>query len=586
MKSAMKKFIKNNFFRVLLLNLVPSNSSNLQKSPEYIEWRHINLVDFANEFTKKQNLANSSFIKMMNRIFRTSRFELLLKRWLVEYLYHLFGKLYENSHSNPDKRIFLSLEDNPINRFGLEAYCLKFGDVPGIHWIPQFSRQKRIISIFTLILYIVYHSINSGIRLFGRKKKFKVMREALWGLNGGGYFFHDDFLIDGIKIKKDDLLFFSRATILWETGRMRAYQDIRNSDYANFYLPSLGMGLKELLLRIFPKYIIQGNLALFYEVNSENFALLENILYYFVQYALPYEKFFSNFKISSELGHNFFSASHIAESIICQNYGVRYYLMQLSDISMLKGNYMHSFLGCDHLLLWGKAHILGVEGAQSIFKPTGYVFKNFIKQVRLNREKVLSDMEIKAVGKIITFFDESCGGECKMTESHYLNFWETALRLAQEEKENTIVVKPKEMSRYLNLSPVFKDKFIKIKNTMESMDNIYIIDETKWSFIEAIGISDIVINQGMTSSATIALICGIEGLYLDEANYNHPFARIFKDKIVFDNSDKLLDMVSRIIRDKDSGIKCIPESLIRQYDEFADDRGIDIFRRILSGCAN
>ena len=52
------------------------------------------------------------------------------------------------------------------------------------------------------------------------------MREAIWGLYGAyGYYFHDDFLVDNDKIKKEDLILFSRDGNPMNRGRTKAYDD-------------------------------------------------------------------------------------------------------------------------------------------------------------------------------------------------------------------------------------------------------------------------------------------------------------------------------------------------------------------------
>ena len=89
----------------------------------------------------------------------------------------------------------------------------------------------------------------------------------------------------------------------------------------------------------------------------------------------------------------------------------------------------------------------------------------------------------------------------------------------------------------------------------------------------------------MTSSSTIAIICGIEGLYLDEVGYGHPFAKHFKDKIVFADPEKLLNMIKKILIGNENPCSSIPAELLREYDEYNDDRGIDRFREILAAGA-
>lgn len=559
----------------LLWELKSLGCTVTQRSPECIDWISPNLTDFANEFVQKNKLSESHFIKNMNKTFKTSRFELLLKRWIVEYLEKFFRALNDFNK--------LILEDNPINRFGVGKYYLRFGVLPEIKWRKQTNLLQRIVSILLRSLITIYLSLNKGLRISGKRKKYKIMRETIWGLyDTGGYYFHDDFLVDGHKVKKEDLLLFFRG-VAHDEDRLKAYHDAQKSSYGYFNLQSLPVGIGPLFSRIIPKYIISGSRILLKEVKSDYFSLYWSIYLYFKYNALPYEKVFSHFEIVSELGHNYFSANHIPEAIICQNHGTKYYLMHWSDFSLPLMNFFVSFLGCDRFLKWGNIHGQEVEADSRISVPTGYVFKRFIKEVTLNRNKVLLDLGIDCKGKVISFFDESFGGECKMTEKHFVNFWESALKLAEKEKNEVILIRPKELGRYNSLSKDLKEKFIDIKNKIKKKQNIHIVNSYKWSFVEVVGVSDIVVTQGMTSSATIAIICGIVGLYLDQAHYSHPFSMLFKDRIVFDDSDKLIFMIQRILKGIDNPLKDIPEQLLRAYDAYPDDRGIDLFRDILSG---
>lgn len=554
------------------LNSIKS-SAGIQRSREYFEFINSNLTDFVDEFLRKNKLLESHFIRNMNKTFETTRFEVLLKRWTIDYLEKIFEAL-----NGLDE---LTLEDNPINRFGVEKYRSNFAMLPKIKWRKQPALSQKLCSILVRCAVIVRLSLNKGIKISGKRKKYKIMREALWGLYDiGGYYIHDDFMVDGDKIKKEDILLFSRGITKDET-RLKGYDDAKKSPYGHFDLQSLSMGIGPFCSRIIPKYIISGSRILFKEARSDHFSLYWSVYLYFKYNALPYEKIFSHFEITSELAHNCFTASHIPEAIICQNHGAKYYFMIWSDMAIRINEYTVSYLGCDGYLSWGKAHITGLEGDPRILMLTGFPFKKFIKKVIADRNNVLSDMGISAKGKIITFFDESFGGGIKMTEENFVTFWETALKLSQIEEGNTILIKPKELNRYHNLSEGLKTRFIDIKNKIEKNQNIYIIDEKKWSFIECIGVSDIVVTQGMTSSTTIAIICDIEGLYLDEAQYDHPFSRLFKDRIVFNDPGELLVMISKILKGKEHPLKDIPEDVLRDFDTYKDDMGIDRVRDIL-----
>jgi len=561
---------------------ISAGDIKLQKGREYVEWIGSDAVSIVNEFVQKNKLLESYFIRGMNTVFKTRRFETLLKKWILEYLDRFFFILYSHAASQSQSNDTLFLDDISLNRFAAEKYLSRFGKLPRIKWNRRHGLAQKIFSVSARCPVTLFRSLDKGLKVSVRKKRYKVMREALWGLYDiGGYYFHDDFLVDGDKIKKEDILLFTRQSI--ERGRLKGWQDAKRSTYEHFVLSSLPITINVLFSRIIPKYIISAALLLFREISSPNFLLFWSVYLFFINNALLYEKVFSHFEVKSELGHNYFSANHIAEAIVCQNYGTIYYLMHWSDFSLpvIKGSLF--FLGCDSFFTWGKVHIQGVEGNPKLFTFTGYVFKKFIREVASNKDKVLSDMGISAKGKIITFFDEGFGGASEMSEEHYVTFWETGLRLAEAEKKNTILIKPKGLHLHERLSDYLKERFIEIKTQLDRLENVYIVDYNKWSFIEAIGVSDIVVTQGMTSSATIAMVCGIEGLYLDEFGYDHPFSNLFKDRIVFNDPDRLIDAIRRMIKEEDSVFKNVPERLLREFDEYPDDRGIDLFRDILSG---
>ena len=577
MKKTMKN-IKNNvqnyvgrvFLRNMLLNLREQGDFFSQRKDEYYEWLHAELVNITRDFVSQNQIENTFFIKKMNATFDTDDFNAFSKKFIIEYLSRLFEKL-DDSFLREQK---LVLEDNPLNRFGAEKYFSKFGRLETIVWEKSQGMAAKGVGIMLNNLIVLQISLSRLLKVSPSKKRYKVMREALWGLyDTGGEYFHDDFFVDNETIKKEDVVFYSRG-LSEESGRIKPYEDVKRSEYANFNFKGLSMGADVFFGRIIPKYIWLASCALFRELKSPNYSLFSSMFLYFIRYALPYEKIFSNYEIGAELGHNFYSPGHVAEAIVCRNYGTKYNLMHWSDTAVKINKYLTAHLGCNNYFVWGRAHVTGVEGDNNIVKPTGYAFKKFIKNVGLNRNSVLDRMGIKPKEKIVSFFDETFRSRCKMTEAHYMSFWRATLEFARKNQDCTILVKPKTLERYKNLSVELIPEFLGLKGKIEKLDNAHIVDDKKWSFIEVIGVSDLVITQGMFSSATIAIICGIEGLYLDEAGYNHPFRDRFTDRIVFDEPEKLLRMAERIVKSEESPIKDIPESLLREFDAFSDDDGV------------
>lgn len=562
-----------------------SKSCNVHQGPEFLEWLGADIIAIVNDFAGKDRLSESNFIRRLNKIFRTSRFEILLKRWLAKYFVDLFTMMNEFANYRRQAGEKLNLIDVYVNRFAFEKYCSRFGDMPNVTWKKPSGIKRHILGIIKLSFAVIYLSLENGLKIFLKRRKYKVMREAVWGLyDTKGYYFHDDFLVDGVKIKEDDLLLYSRG-IPAEQGRLKAYHDAKKSPYRHVNLYCLPVSLKVLVSRIIPKYSFSAPITLFKEMNSPHFLLFKSIFLHFIYNALPYERLFSNYEVVSELGHNYFSPSHIAEAIICENHGAKYYLTHWSDHSTPMNSWILSFLGCDRFFSWGKAHMPEIEKDSKYFMFTGYPFKRSVRDARSSRSKILSDMGVKEGGKVVSFFDESFGGNCNMKEENFVEFWETALRFAEKDSKNIVLIKPKVFDRNNDLSYGLRRRFMDVRDKIQGMQNAYIITPDKWSFIEVIAVSDIVVTQGMASSATIAIICGIEGLYLNQMKEEHPFSKAFKDRLVFYDAEKLLSMVNRIISGQESPLRDIPEHILRAFDEYPDDRGIDLCRDILSGSA-
>lgn len=575
-KDKIKDFVLSDLFRDLEKNKPISK----QKSSRYLEWLNLYLIDFVEEFIRQERLTEESFIKSLNSNFKTGGFELFLKKWFIGYFLKIFDLIYFSYNAPFGSPLSIELEDNTLNRFAVNKYILAFKIDLRIKWLNKKGCLLNILKAAISNLYILYLSLNRGLKLSFKLKKFKIMREAIWGLNRG-YYYHDDCFIDEKIVSKNDLVFFSRDTPK-DMGRLTAYQEIKESGYEHFILGKLPISLKLFLTRIIPKYCLGGSMSLFIFTTNKHFYLYSALWLAFVRSALLYEKVFSNYSIGAEVGHNFFSFSHIPEAIICQNYGTKYYLVQWSDHSVKLDKFLFAFLCCDKFLIWGKAHIHGTEGEPEIYLPTGYFFKRFIKQAQEGKSNILNQMGITPKEKIISFFDESFGNGTMMTERHFLNFWETALKTATLENNITIIIKPKRINAHENLSPEIKKRFLDVRQQLMNLGNVKIIEDVKrWPFIEILGVTDIAVSQGMTSSSTIAIVSGIEGLYFEQTGFINPFSRFLKNKIVFDDTDELITKIRKILYQSESVFDVIPSDLLKEFDAFDDDCGLDRLRSVL-----
>ena len=214
---------------------------------------------------------------------------------------------------------------------------------------------------------------------------------------------------------------------------------------------------------------------------------------------------------------------------------------------------------------------------------TGYPFRQAIMDV--DKEETLKAMGVKPRGKIISFFDEmSFGAETQITEEHCVRFWQMIVDCAKQFPDHTLLIKPKDITRAKDMNKnngMFHDMMSchLILRARKIIPNAYILDDKKWSFIETIGVSDIVVTQGMFSSATIALICEKEGLYFDESGYSHPLKDRYKDILVFDDKDRLFEMIRLITIGYSTRAEMSVEEL-RSYSKY--NNGVEMIRGILA----
>ncbi len=114
--------------------------------------------------------------------------------------------------------------------------------------------------------------------------------------------------------------------------------------------------------RILPLYILKCGWILLKNINSPYFSLYTSLFLHFIYKAIPFEQLYSNFDVKAVLSKDLYSPSHIAETVVCHAHGGKYYMIQLSDMSIDRDRHFPAFLGCDGYFVWGEKHIIGNEG--------------------------------------------------------------------------------------------------------------------------------------------------------------------------------------------------------------------------------
>ena len=213
---------------------------------------------------------------------------------------------------------------------------------------------------------------------------------------------------------------------------------------------------------------------------------------------------------------------------------------------------------------------------------TGCIFKEEYKKAVNDKETITSKLKGFRPGKkTVTFCDTSFSNSIGCTERVFLEYLKLIKEFCEMEKEVNILLKSKHAEAHTasKLSSNSLERYRKLWKGLLGFDNFIYVNPMQWSIEEVIAVSDVVVSMGMNSPSTIALICGRNGLYFDSTgNRYHPFARHYKNAIVFDDKELLFKKIRDILNGKFSCNNLISEQEIRKYDTFDDDKAQDRLR--------
>ncbi|MAF85139.1 MAG: hypothetical protein CL875_03055 [Dehalococcoidales bacterium] len=525
-------------------------------------------------------LEGCQFTKVYNEKFKTNKFKPFVLKWVSFYVFELLTCLYRAHLDKPSKKV-LYLRNNLLNRQIYEWWSRKTGNKIQVRWLGESEAKAGLEAITSILALFIYNLLSHGLCLPVRPKKFKIMKEAVWGLRSR--VFRDDFFVDNEKLLKKDLLLYTFGSS--QEPRMSAYKAAQDSEYECINKSKLKIPVNLLFQRLFkyhfrlPLVFVLSNFS-----NKQNY-MLKDWLKWFHAVAIDREILLSHYQIGLDLSVNETSLVHIPETIILNNYGAKSVIYHWSDMTSGAFSTEH-FKSFNIYLIWGKAHIRGKQYFVDNIIETGCWLKHNFGEFTKDKKNIHKKLELPTNGyKVLAFYDESFAPNIHFSEEVLLDFWQMMFELIEENRNVIGIMKPKvgDGDKRLMLSAKGKEIYNNIKQRCSESGRFYFIDNPREVGVtEVIAISDINITMGMGSPSSIALLCGKIGLYYNTPGDDyHPFARKYKNKVVFDNKRGLFSAVNKIINQGYSPLDEIDEELLRDYDQFRDERGLERFREAL-----
>ncbi len=525
-------------------------------------------------------LEDCQFTKVYNGKFKTDKFKPFVLKWISIYVFGLLNCLYRVNLDRPSEKI-LYPRNNSLNRHIYEWWNQKTGNRIQVKWLSASEATAGLEAITSILALFIYNILSRGLCLPVRPKKFKIMKEAVWGLRSR--VFRDDFFVDNEKLLKKDVLLYTVGSS--HQPRMSAYKDAQGSEYECINKSKLKIPVNLLFQRLFkyhfrlPLVFVLRNFR-----NKQNY-ILKDWLKWFHNPAIRNEILLSRYQVGLDLSVNETSLVHIPETIISNNYGAKSVIYHWSDMTSVNAFAEH-FKSFNIYLTWGKAHTRGKRYFVDNVITTGcWLNHNFGEFIR-DKKNIYEKLGLPTNGyKVLAFYDESFNPDIHFTEEVLLDFWQMMFDLIEENRNVIGILKPKvgDGDKRLMLSAKGREIYNNIKQRCSESGRLYFIDNPREVGVtEVIAISDINITMGMGSPSIIALLCGKIGLYYDTTGDDyHSFAQKYRNKVVFDDKRDLFSAVNKIIGGGCNPQNEIDEELLRDYDHFRDDRGLERFRDAL-----
>lgn len=526
-------------------------------------------VSFYNHHMKDKN----KFIACYDRLLNTDKFEAYLKKVISSQVFVLLRQL-NFLHLSGLKENILVLK-KPLNRFVIkymeEKYNVKYR-------VKEVSSWGDFFSLFGYYAWLFKEFICRGVVFNQKKKEYKLCKEA----TSGFYLktLRDDMLINNKEFSPKDLLILGFT--MEEPYRKKAFKESLARGFDAVFIPKLKINVNENIFAFLSFYFLIPLKFYFFSILKDHMRFFYYLIL-FQKRSFPIEVLMNLYRIKCYVSTKDYG--DVEETIILNKYGTKSVILHWSDLTPFRDHFW-AFLAHNIYFVWGNIHYDYHSANLFVNKKinVGCIFKEEYNKALARKEEIICQIiQRENRGNIVTFFDTSFGRGLFYSDSFLLEYLEMIEEFCRSNKNNTILLKPKNEGDYFNrISMNNVERYKKIWDKLVNHDNFIYVDPRQWDIGEIIAISDICVNMGMNSPATIALICGRNALYFDNTgNREHPFAKKYRDVIVFEDKERLFKQLESILTGKFNCRSIIKEEEIRQFDAFPDDNALGRIRESL-----
>lgn len=533
-------------------------------------WYDINkeVIDLTVRFYDQQIAPETKMIAYYDKILRTRKFEAYIKKGISFQIFAVIRDLHlVRLQSLCDRTILIS--QNRLTEFILGYMRERYK----VEYRVRYLRPK--INLFVLAAYygqLFRQILRRGVVFRQNRKKYKVSKEATWSFFCGTL--RDDIVVDGDKITRKDLLLLNIDEA--NPYRVKAFEEARQEGFDTASLAKLKININGNTPRALYFYLVVPLIA-YVRLRGARQPYLFNLFALFHGRCFPWEVFLNAFDIDYNI--SVYDCGDVAETIILNKYGAQNIFFQRSDMTFSK-SYLHAFIAHNIYFAWGDIHYdLHAENYFVDKKINiGCIYKKAYNEAVNEADKIRGRIpSMDKARKTVAFFDTAFQDTIHVTTALFLEFLDIIAEFCERHPDVNVLLKPKkDKNDVLGMLNGTLERYNLTWDRLKRCKNFTYLDPWEWSIESIIAVSDVCINMAITSTSTIALICGKNALYYDNTgNEEHPMVRKYNGKIVFDNRKALLEQIDHILQGQLPSGNRLSEKELREYDTFDDDKALE-----------
>lgn len=530
---------------------------------------HKETIDLTTSFYNEEIKKIINLVSYYNNILNTNKMEAYFKKETSRQIFALLRDLHFIRLSDLRNNVIL-LNRNSLNEYVVVYLENRYGARYQIKWIPPMWIP---FSLSTYYGWLFKEFIGRGLVFNKKRKNYKISEEAAKGFDQKTL--RNDMLIDNNRFKSKDILIL-QFYIDKNLQRNRAFSKAKERGFDTVSLPRLKINVNENIFNILFFYFLvplYAYLKLLLKGQSQFFYYI----FLFHKRCFPAELLMNLYRIKCHISTK--DWGDVEETIILNKYGAENVILHWSDLTIFKP-YSLAFNAHNTFFGWGDIHYDYHRPHHFIDKKVniGCIYKREYNNAVCNKQKLLNQVPtLKRGNKTVVFFDNNVTSDGRLPVYRFLKFLEILQEFCEKNKQVNVLLKPKdEEETILKNMQDSLNQYKMIRKGISSCDNFNYLYPLNWSIEEAIAISDVCVSIGMSSPSTIALICGRNALYFEDAgNIHHPFAKKYKDVIVFEDKELLFQQIGNILNERFNCRDVISEREVREYDAFDDDDALE-----------